>query len=864
MSVSREKSIVLAFLIFIGLIGFISIASGAEYLGSISYPHMTSPGRLATGPDGSLYVTDGYNRRVFIFDRTWRYAGSISFEGASAVAVAGNGTVYIGDTRKGEVAVYRGGQRVGTIGSNEIGHISDIAVDRQTGDIYVTDYKNNMVWVYGADGVLKGSIQGLYLPQAVDVEGGRVYVLDLPKREDPDNPGMYTTGTRVSVFDSQFNLLVSFEDWLGYGGHLFRPQDIEVASDGRIYIAEGYYQVVMVYAYDSTVGNYVYEGEFSAVEEPFNIARSLAFSPDEKRLYVCSNMTKKVVVFSMEGVPHLQVSPVSLSFSTTVGVSPASQQLSIQNTGTGPMGFIVEVSDGWLVVSPSGGTVAAGGSAVVTVGVDVAGLSEGSYTGIVEVRSDAGEAVAVQVSVEVMPAPRLVVNPLFLGFEYTIGGALPPDQVLTIGIENDPQGVYGWSVRNKPVWVMMIPVSGQGDTLTQAVVGVDVTGLAAGVYEGEVVIEAPGVEGSPQVVGVRLTVYSVGSIHVVTNLQEATFTVRGPGGVTYSGSGTDWRVDGVADGSYTIEYGDVSGYITPASETKVLSGGGVLEFRGEYRKALRPVVVMGMGKGGSEVKVADTAGAVLSSFEVLGGVNGVDVEVVDVDGDGAGEVVAGQLRDGGQVGVYDAGGRELVVFDTGAIDGVRVSGGDLDGDGGGEIVVLEREEGVLKVYDVGEGVVVDTGLQAEVKGKAVAVADVDGDRMVEVLVLRRGKAGVVEVWSVSGGVLVKEAEVMSGMRKVRDVAGGDVDGDGVAEVAVGGGLGIGVYTLDGEVIGEAYMGRGVRSLALGDTDADGLAEVVVGKRSKVKVYEVSGRKLLRVRVFGRKTPVMVSTGYTGI
>ncbi|MCX5894983.1 MAG: hypothetical protein NTZ51_04005 [Proteobacteria bacterium] len=72
-----------------------------------------------------------------------------------------------------------------------------------------------------------------------------------------------------------------------------------------------------------------------------------------------------------------------------------------------------------------------------------------------------------------------------------------------------------------------------------------------------------------------------GTMEVKTNLIRATFLMSGP--VSYSGSGKNWRRMFAPAGTYTITYGYVSGFVTPASETKTLSSGGTISFTGEYK-----------------------------------------------------------------------------------------------------------------------------------------------------------------------------------------------------------------------------------------------------------------------------------------
>ena len=79
---------------------------------------------------------------------------------------------------------------------------------------------------------------------------------------------------------------------------------------------------------------------------------------------------------------------------------------------------------------------------------------------------------------------------------------------------------------------------------------------------------------------------SEGTIFVITNLiKGATFTISGP--ATYSGGGLTWGPSNVLSGTYTITYGSFSRYSTPPSETKTLSAGGSITFKGDYLIKIR-------------------------------------------------------------------------------------------------------------------------------------------------------------------------------------------------------------------------------------------------------------------------------------
>ena len=79
--------------------------------------------------------------------------------------------------------------------------------------------------------------------------------------------------------------------------------------------------------------------------------------------------------------------------------------------------------------------------------------------------------------------------------------------------------------------------------------------------------------------GLNLT-DALGTITVSTNLAAATFTILGPS--TYSGNGTSASFTDVLSGSYTINFGAVSGYTTPPPQTETVSPGGTISFVGNY------------------------------------------------------------------------------------------------------------------------------------------------------------------------------------------------------------------------------------------------------------------------------------------
>lgn len=250
-----------------------------------------SPGRLAVGPDGTLYVVDSYKNHILKFDRNGSYIGDISFPRVSAVDAGRNGTLYIGSHQDYSVSVVKDGKTVGHLGSgpNEFRSIRDIAHDASTGLIYVVDSVGNAVRIFDESGRYLNMIEGVNLPTAIEVTADAIYIIDAPVVKDQNS---LTTASRVSIFDKNYSLIGSIHD---YGrSQIFRPTDIAV-SDGILYVTDAATNSVVLF---DEAGNML--GDIQSLEGKISAAVSLALSSDGI-LYVSSNGDHSIYLFAIAG-----------------------------------------------------------------------------------------------------------------------------------------------------------------------------------------------------------------------------------------------------------------------------------------------------------------------------------------------------------------------------------------------------------------------------------------------------------------------------------------------------------------------------------------------------------------------------------
>jgi len=96
--------------------------------------------------------------------------------------------------------------------------------------------------------------------------------------------------------------------------------------------------------------------------------------------------------------PAIGASPTSLSFAATQGgANPATQTVSVSNTGGGALSWTASDNAAWLTASPASGT----GNGTLTARVNTAGLATGTYTGTITVAASGATSRTVSATLTV-------------------------------------------------------------------------------------------------------------------------------------------------------------------------------------------------------------------------------------------------------------------------------------------------------------------------------------------------------------------------------------------------------------------------------------------------------------------------------
>jgi hypothetical protein len=302
----------------------------------------------------------------------------------------------------------------------------------------------------------------------------------------------------------------------------------------------------------------------------------------------------------------------------------------------------------------------------------------------------------------------------------------------------------------------------------------------------------------------------------------------------------------------------------------------------------RPARVVAGSDGGGPpvVTVYDATGAVLARFLAYDPsfTGGVHVAIGDLNSDGVDDIITGpgsgggphvKVVDGTKLGELAPNGMiadsallyTFQAYDESFRGGVYVAAGDINGDGRTDVVTGAGDGGgpAITIFDGKTGALMYTMMAYEDSfrgGVTVAVGDVTGDGRDDIIAgSGPGGGPAVAVFDgVTRALIGKFYAYDPNFRGGVNVAAADVDGDGIAEIITGSGLGggavVGVFRGAKGSQAAVFNGAGRTQgsmnglrVAAADVTGDGRADLIVvggpgSKPSTARVYDATGLKEL--------------------
>ena len=262
---------------------------------------------VSVSKDGRIYVVDGVNHKIRIFNRNGKFLSSLGRKGSGngefryplGIDIDNSGKVYIADSGNHRLQIFSPeGKFIAKINIPSNDHHpsdpSDVAIDNTRNRCYVVDNDNHHILVYdlsnrklintyGSPGT--GKLAFRY-PFFIALDKDRyLYIVDV-------------INTRVQVLNPNGQFVAFIGGWGVEKGEFFRPKGVAIDKKNRVYVSDSYMGVIQIF--DSN-------GEFFAVigdpkkgaPKKFKTPMGL-FIDNNNRLYVVEMLANRVSVYHIE------------------------------------------------------------------------------------------------------------------------------------------------------------------------------------------------------------------------------------------------------------------------------------------------------------------------------------------------------------------------------------------------------------------------------------------------------------------------------------------------------------------------------------------------------------------------------------
>jgi DNA-binding beta-propeller fold protein YncE len=211
---------------------------------------LLQPSDVAVGKDHLIYVLDGVNNRVVVFDEQGTFrstfggkgSGNGLFDAPLGLTTDKQGNVYVADTGNRRVQVFSPGGTFRSLipvkpaGGENPSDPVDCEVDEKRQRLYVTDNDNHLILVY--------SLSDYKLLESWGSEGEGMQQLRNPffiaLAQDTSLLVVDVLNTRVQVWSPQGQAVNSIGDYGVDLGQLYRPKGVCIDKDNVIFVSDSY------------------------------------------------------------------------------------------------------------------------------------------------------------------------------------------------------------------------------------------------------------------------------------------------------------------------------------------------------------------------------------------------------------------------------------------------------------------------------------------------------------------------------------------------------------------------------------------------------------------------------------------------
>ncbi len=270
--------------------------------------NLNAPSDVAVSKDGRIYIVDGVNNQIKIFNRLGQFLSSIGREGTGrgefrfplGIDIDRADRVYIADSGNHRVQIFESdGRFISEIKiateSSRPADPTDVVVDDSRKRCYVVDNDNHYILVYdlsnfklirtyGKPGTDKREFR---YPFLITLDKDKyIYIVDV-------------INTRVQVLNPEGLFVTFIGGWGVEKGEFFRPKGVTVDRAGSVFVSDSYLGVIQVFKPSGEFHSVLGESGKDTLKR-FKTPVGICIDR-QNRLYVVEMFAHRVSVYNIEG-----------------------------------------------------------------------------------------------------------------------------------------------------------------------------------------------------------------------------------------------------------------------------------------------------------------------------------------------------------------------------------------------------------------------------------------------------------------------------------------------------------------------------------------------------------------------------------
>ncbi len=268
---------------------------------------LKQPSDVAVSKNGNIYVVDGVNNKIRIYDKTGSHlitfgskgSGNSEFKNPLGICLGDSGNIYIADSGNHRIQVFSPEGSfiskflIPTL-SEKLSDPTDISVNEKNGKGYIVDNDNHQIVVYdfaankildryGESGTGKRNFR---YPFFITMGQKKyLYIVDV-------------INTRIQVLNKDGLFVTFIGGWGVKKGKFFRPKGVTIDNNHRIYVSDSYLGVIQIFTQEGDFVSVIGDSSSRSVKKfdsPVGI-----FVDSGNRLYVVEMFANRVSVYQIE------------------------------------------------------------------------------------------------------------------------------------------------------------------------------------------------------------------------------------------------------------------------------------------------------------------------------------------------------------------------------------------------------------------------------------------------------------------------------------------------------------------------------------------------------------------------------------